>query len=76
MKTLIPLALLLSSCSPIHTLTQEDRKLLKKYPDIILFQTGKSHLIKARNIEITDSIRKAQELDLAQEYLEEQYLED
>ncbi|WP_018674527.1 hypothetical protein [Riemerella columbina] len=78
MKTNITLLALavsaLTACSyKNYQLTQDDRKLLKKYPEIILLHSGKQHILLARRLEIIDSIQNAHQQDLAQEFKEEQY---
>ncbi|MDO4764102.1 MAG: hypothetical protein Q4A00_06940 [Flavobacteriaceae bacterium] len=62
----------LFSCQNIYQLSQQDREDYKKYPEHILINSGKLEVVRARRIEITDSIRRDMQEDLAQEYLEEQ----
>ena len=71
MKTLLIFTLLVG-CQSQYQLTKQDREDLKKYPHAYLAAYGKKEAVKARRLEITDSLRKVQQLDLSQEYLEEQ----
>ena len=63
----------LFSCKNYYVLSENDRKDLKIYPESFLVANGKKHIVIARRLEITDSIRKAQQRDLAQEYQEEMF---
>lgn len=63
----------LFSCKNYYVLSENDRKDLKIYPESFLIANGKKHIVIARRLEITDSIRKAQQRDLAQEYQEEMF---
>lgn len=65
----------LISCQPVYELTNKDRKDLETYPERFLVANGKKHIVKARKIEITDSIRKVQELDISKENNEDMYQE-
>ena len=71
MKTIL-IFMLLVGCQSQYQLTKQDREDLKKYPHAYLSAYGKKEAVKARRLEITDSIRIAHEKDLSQEYLEEQ----
>ncbi|AFR36381.1 hypothetical protein [Riemerella anatipestifer] len=71
--TLLTAAVLLLTTCNHYQLTQEDRALLKKYPETYLSHNGYSHLVRARRLEIADSIQKAHQQDLSQEFKEEQY---
>ena len=64
------------SCQNIYQLSEQDRKNYKKYPEHILINSGKLNLVRARRIEITDSLRNEMQEDLAKEYLEEQLFLD
>lgn len=76
MKTLfLFLTFLFLSCKPSYQLTQQDRVLLRKYPEVILLQSGKKHIVHARKLEISDSLHNAFQTDLAQEYQEAMYLD-
>ncbi len=65
----------LISCQPVYELTDKDRKDLETYPENFLIKNGKKNIVKARKIEITDSIRKVHELDISQENNEDMYQE-
>ena len=70
---LLTLQISVSCYTAQYTLTDNDRKDLKTYPESFLVANGKKHIVIARRLEITDSIRKAQQRDLAQEYQEEMF---
>lgn len=70
---LLTLQISVSCYTAQYTLTDNDRKDLKTYPESFLIANGKKHIVIARRLEITDSIRKAQQRDLAQEYQEEMF---
>ena len=72
MKTLLIISTMLIGCQSHYQLTKQDREDLKKYPEGYLAAYGKKEAVKARRLEITDSLRKVHQLDLSQEYLEEQ----
>ena len=58
-------------CQSQYQITKQDREDFKKYPESYLAAYGNKKAIKARKLEITDSLRKANELDISKEYLEE-----
>ena len=62
---------IITGCQPIYQLSKQDRSDLKKYPHSFLSANNKKHILKARRIEITDSLRRVQELDISQENIEE-----
>lgn len=77
MKTLyIPLALLFLSCQPSYNISKFDRKLLRENPEIVLVHSGMVDLVRARRIEIIDSLRQEHQLDIELDNYEEQHLED
>lgn len=61
----------LFSCKNSYHLSRLDRQDLAKYPSHILIISGKKHIVKARNLEITDSLQVDFQNDLATEYQEE-----
>ena len=71
MKTLILISTMVIGCQPQYQITKQDRENFKKYPESYLAAYGNKKAIKARKLEITDSLRKANELDISKEYLEE-----
>ena len=71
MKKILFLSLMVIGCQSQYQLTKQDREDLKKYPESYLAAYGNKKAIKARKLEITDSLRKANELDISKEYLEE-----
>ena len=73
MKTIFSIITLtiITGCQPIYQLSKQDRSDLKKYPKSFLSANNKKHILKARRIEITDSLRRVQELDISQENIEE-----
>ncbi len=68
---IITLLITVISCQPIYELTNQDRKDLKTYPKSFLLANNKKKIIKARKIEITDSLRQSEESDLSLEIQEE-----
>lgn len=72
MKTLLLISTMVIGCQPQYQITKQDRANFKKYPESYLAAYGNKKALKARKLEITDSLRKANELDISKEYLEEQ----
>ena len=71
MKTLLIISTMIIGCQSQYQITKQDREDFKKYPESYLAAYGNKKAIKARKLEITDSLRKANELDISKEYLEE-----
>lgn len=67
----IPFTFLLS-CQNSYQLSKQDRLDYNTYPEHILIRSGKLELVKARRIEIIDSLQQDLKEDLAKEFLEEQ----
>ena len=71
MKTLLIISTMVIGCQSQYQITKQDREDFKKYPEAYLAAYGKKEAVKARRLEITDSLRKAHEMDVSKEYLEE-----
>ena len=71
MKTLLIISTMVIGCQSQYQITKQDREDFKKYPESYLAAYGNKKAIKARKLEITDSLRKAHEMDVSKEYLEE-----
>ena len=71
MKTLLIISTMVIGCQSQYQITKQDREDFKKYPEAYLAAYGNKKAIKARRLEITDSLRKAHEMDVSKEYLEE-----
>ena len=71
MKTLLIISTMVIGCQSQYQITKQDREDFKKYPEAYLAAYGKKEAVKAIRLEITDSLRKAHEMDVSKEYLEE-----
>lgn len=61
---------IITSCTPVSQLSRDDLPVTKRY-----LVNSKKSILKARKIQITDSLRRVQELDISQENNEEMYLD-